>query len=328
MEELQLPAGCNKGENPFFARIVRNVLEPSECAEIISCVNRKGFTPALLNIGDGRQMLDPKARDGSRVIVDSEPLSTYLMKVLRDHLPTRMMGRDGRSLCRVEELNERCRFLSYTPGQKFEPHCDGMYVRSCEDLKADDFSRVIVQLYLHDVPEEDGGATTFIGTTDTLSCQPTQGSALLFTQDLYHEGSKLTSGLKYTMRTDVMYTDEEPDEPLTEDNVDAFLAEAEANLYPERLEWAKRKAKLVLLGGMGERIELPCGSSGMQNARVTLRPAKNAWELAQCVPPIVGLQAVLQLTGWQPKVSLQSNENDTGGGDHRHAKKRKRQDAK
>ena len=128
------------------------------------------------------------------------------------------------------------------------------------------------------------------------------------------------------MRTDVMYTDEEPDEPLTEDNVDLFLAEAEANLYPERLEWAKRKAKLVLLGGMVERIELPCGSSGMQNARVTLRPAKNAWELAQCVPPIVGLQAVLQLTGWQPEVFLQSNENDAGGGDHRHDQKRKRQD--
>ena len=107
-----------------------------------------------------------------------------------------------------------------------------------------------------------------------------------------------------------------------------FLAEAEANLYPERLEWAKRKAKLVLLGGMVERIELPCGSNGMQNARVTLRPAKNAWELAQCVPPVAGPQAVLQLTGWQPEVSLQPSENDASGGDHRHAQKRKRQDAK
>ena len=27
------------------------------------------------------------------------------------------------------ELNERCRFLLYVPGQKFAPHSDGCYIR-------------------------------------------------------------------------------------------------------------------------------------------------------------------------------------------------------
>ena len=62
-----------------------------------------------------------------------------------------------------------------------------------------------MQLYLHDVPEEFGGATTFIGAGKNFPCQPKCGSALVFTQNLLHEGSLVKKGIKYTMRTEVMY---------------------------------------------------------------------------------------------------------------------------
>ena len=62
-----------------------------------------------------------------------------------------------------------------------------------------------MQLYLHDVPEEFGGATTFIGAGKNFPCQPKCGSALVFTQNLFHEGSLVKKGIKYTMRTEVMY---------------------------------------------------------------------------------------------------------------------------
>ena len=70
---------------------------------------------------------------------------------------------------------------------------------------AGDISRITVQLYLHDVPEEFGGATTFIGAGKNFPCQPKCGSALVFTQNLFHEGSLVKKGIKYTMRTEVMY---------------------------------------------------------------------------------------------------------------------------
>eukprot|EP01047_Picozoa_sp_COSAG01_P080741 COSAG01_NODE_15817_length_1296_cov_9.121136_1_plen_324_part_00 len=54
-----------------FARVVRNVLEPAECAALLRCVNAKGFTPALLNTGGGYQQLRPDVRDGHRVRDDS-----------------------------------------------------------------------------------------------------------------------------------------------------------------------------------------------------------------------------------------------------------------
>mmetsp|Transcript_51802 Transcript_51802/g.100102 ORF Transcript_51802/g.100102 Transcript_51802/m.100102 type:complete len:292 (-) Transcript_51802:131-1006(-) len=194
-EELPIPM-----ENSF-ARVVYGLLDENDCAELIDCINRKGFTPALLNIGRGRQKLEPSIRNGHRVIVDSGEVSAWILRVLEPYLPERLWGGN------LVDLNERLRFLCYTPGQEFAMHYDGNYRRPRGHPRAGDCSRITVQIYLHDVPPNHGGATTFnLGRQQgLLPCQPKAGSALLFTQDLEHEGSVLLRGLKYTVRTEAMY---------------------------------------------------------------------------------------------------------------------------
>jgi len=194
-EELPIPM-----ENSF-ARVVYGLLDENDCAELIDCVNRKGFTPALINIGRGRQKLEPYVRNGHRVIVDNVELSAWILRVLEPYLPERLWGG------KLVELNDRLRFLCYTPGQEFAMHYDGNYRRPRGHPRAGDCSRITVQIYLHDVPPNHGGATTFnLGRQQgLLPCQPKAGSALLFTQDLEHEGSVLLRGLKYTVRTEAMY---------------------------------------------------------------------------------------------------------------------------
>ena len=201
------PGGFAAAGPASFARVVHNVLTPEQCGQLVESVNHKGFTPALLNIGRGNQKLVPHARDGHRIIVDSSPVAEWLFEVLRPHIPATLpshthLGGDAIG------MNERCRFLCYTPGQEFAEHCDGAYFRPRGHQREGDVSRVTVQLYLHDVPEAHGGATTFLpdhGCGQPVPCQPVAGSCLLFTQDLYHEGSKVHTGIKYTMRTEVMY---------------------------------------------------------------------------------------------------------------------------
>lgn len=202
VEELRLPeaAGALPGFGQSFARVVHNVLDEAHCAELIASVNAKGFTPALLNVGGGCQQLVPAARDGHRAIVDSPELAGWLLSVLRPFLPQEL--EDG---SRLSELNERLRFLCYTPGQEFPAHRDACFERWDGHPRAGDFSYVTVQLYLHDVPRAHGGATTFL-MPGRPSCQPEAGSVLLFTQDLLHEGSLVRSGIKYTLRTEVMYS--------------------------------------------------------------------------------------------------------------------------
>ena len=160
-------------------------------------------------------MLEAGYRDGHRVIVDTPELVQYLLRVVQPHLPARVQVR---GICgQLVSLNERCRFLCYTPGQHFEPHTDGMYRRPTGHPEANSCSLVTLHLYLHNVPSEHGGATTFLGLKGDarVPCNPKVGSLLMFTQDLYHEGSKVHKGLKYTMRTKAMYRRVEPNTSST-----------------------------------------------------------------------------------------------------------------
>ena len=100
----------------------------------------------------------------------------------------------------VSCLNERLSFLKYSPGEYFKAHEDGYYIRPDNS----EMSYITVQIYLNDVKEEDGGATTFI--KDTYSVIPKVGRVLLFEHNIEHEGSLLNNGLKYCIRTDVMYS--------------------------------------------------------------------------------------------------------------------------
>merc|ERR1719433_687906 len=60
-EELKLPQSYSNGGS--LARVVRGVLSEQDCAELLVQVNGKGFTPALLNIGRGKQKLEKYVRD-------------------------------------------------------------------------------------------------------------------------------------------------------------------------------------------------------------------------------------------------------------------------
>ena len=73
--------------------------------------------------------------------------------------------------------------------------------------KPERFSKLTLQLYLNEGFE--GGSTTFMQDSREevrVECVPKTGMALVFSQDLYHEGSTLVKGRKYAVRTDFMYT--------------------------------------------------------------------------------------------------------------------------
>lgn len=183
-----------------FARFVEGVFSEKQCAELIAMTNKKGYTPALINIGRGMQMLEPEARDGHRVMSDMEPLAEWLAEVMRDCFP------QERSVGEFQGFNERMRFLCYTPGQSFPAHYDGQYQRPDGNARAGDMSQITVMVYLHDVSPECGGATTlFPGRPEEVDVYPKAGSAFLFTQDILHEGALVKKGLKYTIRTEAMY---------------------------------------------------------------------------------------------------------------------------
>ncbi|KAG8831116.1 hypothetical protein FRC17_003644 [Serendipita sp. 399] len=251
----------------YYAVVLDNVLSPSECAQLIKYAEmsagmigaqevngdttseekkKKGWIPALVNLGDGKEARLTYYRDSDRIIWDNQELVDRLWdrclnggdeSVIRDKLQTLAndplvqghweFKRGHR--WRMKRLNERMRFLKYGKGQFFKEHCDGSYATGSEK------SFVTLHLYLNDSvqaltpppvtsttahfpvpvpdpdvekPELEGGATPFYSPdmTRRIDVDPKTGRVLLFQHShLLHSGDYVTSGIKYTMRTDLMY---------------------------------------------------------------------------------------------------------------------------
>lgn len=94
-------------------------------------------------------------------------------------------------------VNERLRCYEYQAGQRFAPHSDGAFIRGEHER-----SWYTYMVYLNE--EFEGGETVFLVEPEVI-IKPRAGSALLFQHPIIHEGSEVRAGVKYVVRTDLMY---------------------------------------------------------------------------------------------------------------------------
>lgn len=168
---------------------VPDVMTPAECEAQIARIEAAGPEAAPITTAGGFEMR-PEIRNNSRVIFDDVPLAAELFARVRPHVPARLSGMTAIG------ANERFRCYKYAPGQRFAPHYDGAFVRSERER-----SLLTLIVYLND--DYAGGATAFHDFDEQV--RPRRGMALLFQHLLLHEGCVVTSGIKYAMRSDVMF---------------------------------------------------------------------------------------------------------------------------
>jgi hypothetical protein len=188
-------------EEPL-AFIIDNVITLEECNALINLSENDPdikYEDALLNIGGGKQIPAKDIRNNSRYIRDDFIISSEIFNRISHLLP--QTWKWGKKTFLISCLNERLRFLKYKKDEYFKYHQDGMYRRD----DGSETSFVTLQLYLNEGYQ--GGETTFcdhsLGTK--IPVIPKPGRALIFDHRLVHEGSKLIDGIKYVIRTDVMY---------------------------------------------------------------------------------------------------------------------------
>lgn len=168
---------------------IADVFGPAECEAAIARAEQIGFDAAPITAGAGPGMR-PEVRNNDRVMFDDVELATELFGRIRDMLPRRMCGR------RPAGINERFRCYRYMPGQQFKAHYDGAFQRSARER-----SELTLMIYLND--GFTGGQTAFHDFD--VDVAPRRGMALLFQHEVLHEGCAIESGVKYVLRTDVMY---------------------------------------------------------------------------------------------------------------------------
>lgn len=166
---------------------IDNFLSADECDRYLIWSEQQGYEDAKVQI-DGRQVEYKSIRNNQRILFKDESLAEKLWQrfepcAINTFGNTTAIG-----------LNELFRFYKYEPGQRFKKHRDGSYVRS--ELEASYFTLL---LYLND--DFEGGETRF----ETTEIKPEKGMAVVFAHDIKHSSEPVLSGIKYVLRTDVMF---------------------------------------------------------------------------------------------------------------------------
>jgi hypothetical protein len=142
-----------------------------------------------------------------------DTIMSVLNSRVKSHLPESIQG------SQVHSINTRWRFFRYSQDCVYRPHLDGSWPESRINDKGEyecDEDGVVKSyltflVYLNDNFE--GGETRFYLPSDkgmtARGVVPKEGSVLVFPQgntaSLIHEGSAVTKGTKYVVRTDVLY---------------------------------------------------------------------------------------------------------------------------
>ncbi len=164
------------------------ILSSDECQALVARIDALGPVAAPVSTAAGFEMR-PDVRNNTRVMFDDRGFAAQLFERLRSSLPPVLCGMTA---CGV---NERFRCYRYEPGQRFAPHYDGAFVRSAKER-----SQLTFMVYLNDAFT--GGTTRF----EDVEVAPRTGMALLFQHYLLHEGCTVTTGAKYVLRSDVMFS--------------------------------------------------------------------------------------------------------------------------
>ena len=166
---------------------ISNFWTKEKCEDFISKSESMVYEPATIDTERGPIIVE-NIRNNNRVIHKDIRLAETIWNQVKPFSPVEI----GKS--KAIGLNELFRFYKYQAGQEFKKHRDQSYIRN--EVEASYFTFMI---YLNDNYE--GGETTF----SNLTIHPKQGMALIFLHDLEHQGCKVRSGIKYILRTDIMF---------------------------------------------------------------------------------------------------------------------------
>ena len=171
---------------------INDFLMPEECHWLIAMSERKGFESVQRN-KQGDLINNIAIRSDDHVSIRNETWASNLELRLKSILPDSING------MKFPKILPNLKFNKYSVGQDFKPHNDSCLIKSKQQ------SKLTLMIYLNENCK--GGNTRFfdIESMNYFDIVPETGKAVIIDQNLYHAGLKVSSGVKYTLRLDIMY---------------------------------------------------------------------------------------------------------------------------
>lgn len=175
--------------------LLPELISASRCEALVQSLEARGFEKTAT-------AYPPGYRDNDRLVFDDAALSTWLFEQARDSLPA-VLEIEG-TRWKLAGLNTRFRACRYESGQSFCIHRDGAYTPSPTTR-----SWLTLQVYLNDATGFEGGKTRFYedahGAKPLSEVTAHRGTGIVFDHRFWHDGEAVSSGIKWVVRTDVMY---------------------------------------------------------------------------------------------------------------------------
>ncbi len=169
--------------------VIESLLSVEDCSKLIDKSEKIGYSQADVQVNDVRKY-SPKIRNNERVNLHSKQLANELWEQIASYsLP---VYEDRYAI----GLSPYFRFYKYIQGQRFRIHQDG---RQNVEGKETLFTLLI---FLSEGFK--GGETMF--RQDRISITPKTGKAIIFEHRLWHKGCVVENGIKYVIRTDIIYS--------------------------------------------------------------------------------------------------------------------------
>jgi len=152
--------------------ILRNFLSAKDCEELIAMANEREFVrSAGFNVDDGESRVsDYRTSFQTWFTVRQNPLITDIENRIADATGTPI------------ENSEGIQIIHYPPGTYYKAHHDYFEPRpGTEGVLANGGQRIITfMIYLNEVPEGEGGETSFFNAYPIFRVRPEQGKACCF----------------------------------------------------------------------------------------------------------------------------------------------------
>ncbi|RXW17167.1 hypothetical protein EST38_g8684 [Candolleomyces aberdarensis] len=208
--------------NRSYAKVIDDLFSSEECDALIALAESDAkWAQAAVHYGleADQQYVDTEYRNSERILRFDHDAAAAIFQRILPHVQELIEIEAGSSWATIVSapgrikgtwklvgLNERLSYLRYGPGHYFREHCDGQL-----ELPDGRKSRVTIQIYLGNDGVE-GGATRFhdLRSKRAFDVLPKKGRVLIFQQrGLWHSGEDVVKGLKYTLRSDLMFRQSE-----------------------------------------------------------------------------------------------------------------------